>query len=163
MKKEAEAHAEDDKKRREDAEVMNDADAAIYSTDKLLEEMKGKVAAEKLDDIRAKVKELKEMKESKADVSKIKDKLEEINKLLQAASTELYKKAGAGAGAQGSQQGAGADAGQGFNPGQGPEEPESPDEEGGAKGGANAAGGAKHGSKVYDADYKVDDEKKKKK
>jgi len=147
MRKEAEAHAEDDKQRKDNAEVLNNADSAIYSTDKVLDEMKGKVADSKLDSIRDKIKELKELKEKNADVSKIKDKLDEVNKLLQEASTELYQKASQ------AQPGAGeAETQQGFSQGAGEEQEEDKPE-----------GKPKGKSKVYDADYKVDDDKKKKK
>ena len=93
MRKEAEQFAEQDKKRSEEAEVINQADTLVYTTEKLLKEIEGKVADNKLEEIKKLSEELKSLlKEDKKDVSKIKQKLEEMNKVVQEASTELYKK-----------------------------------------------------------------------
>ncbi len=92
MQKEAEKFAEEDKKRKEDAEIINEADALVYSTEKLLKEVEGKVDDKKIKDIKKHIDELKELLKEK-DVPKIKHKLEELNKIVQEASTELYKKA----------------------------------------------------------------------
>jgi molecular chaperone DnaK len=93
MRKEAESHAEEDTKRKEEAETINEADTLIYSTEKLFSEFKGKVSDSKLDEIKAKVGELKElMKPKDKDASKIKEKVDEINKIVQEASTELYRR-----------------------------------------------------------------------
>ncbi len=94
MRKDAEAHAEEDKKRRSEIETINNADTTVYSTEKMLEEMKDKIPADKISGIREKVDELKKLLEpEKKDVDALKAKLEELNKAAQAASTELYKKA----------------------------------------------------------------------
>ena len=52
MMKEAEAHAEEDRKRREDAEVRNNADSLVFQTEKLLKDQADKVAAEDRDEDR---------------------------------------------------------------------------------------------------------------
>ena len=94
MKKDAEAHSEEDKKNKEKIETLNTADATVFSTEKMLEEMKGKIAQDKLSSIQAKNDELKKLLEPKEkDVSVIKTKLDELNKEIQEASAELYKKA----------------------------------------------------------------------
>ena len=94
MRKEAEQFAEQDKKRSEEAEIINQADTLVYTTEKLLKEIEGKVANEKLDEIKKHSEELKSLlKDDKKNVTKIKQKLEEMNKVVQEASTELYKKA----------------------------------------------------------------------
>jgi len=94
MQREAEDFAEQDKKRREEVEVINQADSLIYSTDKLLEEMKDKIQDEKITKIKEELDALKSlMKEEKRDAEKIKEKLEDINKIVQEATTELYQKA----------------------------------------------------------------------
>ena len=49
MVKDAEAHAEDDRKRREEAEVRNNADSIVYQTEKVLREQGDKVTAEEKD------------------------------------------------------------------------------------------------------------------
>ncbi|MBD3249123.1 molecular chaperone DnaK [Candidatus Woesearchaeota archaeon] len=94
MQKEAEAHAEEDKKKKEEIETINKADALVYSTEKTLKDMKGKVDDKKLDDIKKHVDELKKLMEpEKKEVEKIKAKLDEIEKVSQAAATEMYQKA----------------------------------------------------------------------
>ena len=93
MKKEAEVHAEDDKKRKEEAETINEADTLVYTAEKLFDDMKGKVKDENIDKVKADVEELKKLlQEEKRDVSKIKSKLDEVNKKIQELSTELYQK-----------------------------------------------------------------------
>jgi molecular chaperone DnaK len=91
MKKEAEAHAEDDKKRMEEIAVLNEADGIVYSSEKLFEEMKGKVSENKIEDAKKAVQELKDLIPSK-DVAEIKKKVEETNKKIQELSMELYQK-----------------------------------------------------------------------
>jgi len=94
MKKEAEAHAEEDKKKREEIETVNNADATVYSTGKMLEELKGKIPEEKVLGIKAKAEELKKLLEpEQKDVAAIKAALEELNREVQGASSELYRKA----------------------------------------------------------------------
>ena len=95
MRKEAERFAEEDKKRKEEIETINNADALVYSTEKLLNEMKGKISAGNETKIGKEIEELKQLlgKEPK-DAKKIKEKMEEANKIIQQASIELYQKAG---------------------------------------------------------------------
>ncbi len=109
MKKDAEAHEAEDKKIKEEVETVNNADAMAYSTDKALEEMKGKIPEGKLSSIKAHNEELKKLLGGeKKDAAKIKAKLEELNKEVQQASTELYKKAQQG-GEENQKQGKGGD------------------------------------------------------
>ncbi len=94
MRKEAEEFAEQDKQQREEAEAVNQADTLVYSTEKLLSDFKGKVAPDKIEKIEKGIAELKELlKAVPKDASKIKEKMEEFNKVVQEASTELYQKA----------------------------------------------------------------------
>ncbi|MBN2421949.1 molecular chaperone DnaK [Candidatus Woesearchaeota archaeon] len=93
MKKEADAHASEDKKRQEEVEVVNQADTLIYTTDKLLSEFKGKVEDARLNEIKKLIDELKElMKPEKKDIDALKKKLEEVNQKVQQVSTEMYQK-----------------------------------------------------------------------
>ena len=93
MRKEAEVHAEDDKKRKEEIETINQADTLVYTTEKLFEDMKGKVSDSKLDDVKKEIDELKKLlAEEKRDISAIKKKLDEVNKKVQDMSTEMYQK-----------------------------------------------------------------------
>lgn len=94
MKKDAEAHAEEDKKMKEEVETINNADATVYSTEKMLGEMKDKIPEDKIKTIKEKNEELKKLLEpEKKDINALKAKLEELNKVVQEASAELYKKA----------------------------------------------------------------------
>ncbi|MBR9691940.1 molecular chaperone DnaK [Candidatus Woesearchaeota archaeon] len=93
MQKDAESHAEEDKKKKEEIETVNKADTFIYTMEKTKKDMKGKVDDKKLDEIQKHVDELKElMKPEKKDVAKIKAKLDEVEKIAQEAATELYAK-----------------------------------------------------------------------
>ena len=97
MRKDAEMHSEQDKKRIEEAETINQADAVVYSTDKVLKEMEGKVSGDKIDKVKKELEALKKLLEPEnKNFREIKEKLGEFNKAMQDASTELYNKAGAG-------------------------------------------------------------------
>ncbi len=105
MRKEAELHAEEDKRRKEEIETVNQADTLIYTTEKMLKDFKDKLPSDKKKPIEDKLKELKdEMNKERRDVSAIKKKMEELNKVVQDASVEMYKNASASnAGSQSSQ------------------------------------------------------------
>src|SRR3989339_852444 len=84
MKKEAESHAEEDKKRKEEVEAINQADTLVYTTEKLFKDFESKVPAKELEEVKGKVLELKELiKPQQKDVEAIKKKLEEIESLIQ--------------------------------------------------------------------------------
>lgn len=96
MRKEAERYAEDDKKKKEEIETINQADTLIYTTEQTMKDMEGKVDEAKLKPLKDKIEELKElMKPEKKDVKKVKAKLDEVTKMAQDAATELYQKAAA--------------------------------------------------------------------
>ncbi len=116
MRKDAEANAESDKKKKEEIETINNADTLIYSTEKLFKDMKGKVDDKKIEEIQKMIDELKKLMEpEKKDVAAIKKKYDEINEKVQAMSTEMYQKVAeeqakqqqAAGGAEGAQPGAG--------------------------------------------------------
>lgn len=93
MRKEAEQHAEEDKVRKGEVETINEADTMLYTAEKTMEEMKGKVSDQKLEAIKAPLAELKElMKAEKKDVAAIKAKLEQLQKVVQDAAVEMYQK-----------------------------------------------------------------------
>lgn len=106
MQKEAESHAEEDKKRAEEAEVVNHADTLLYTTEKSIKDMEGKVPQSDLDALKAKMEELRSAlgKEPK-DIPAIKSASDALMDVAQKAATELYKKASAAQG--GAQGGAG--------------------------------------------------------
>ena len=105
MKKESEQFAEADRKRKEEVEIVNNADTAAYSAEKMLEELKEKVPAQTAEKIKGLAGEIRELvAASTKDTGKIKSKMDELNREMQTFSSELYK----GAGAHGQQQGGGA-------------------------------------------------------
>jgi molecular chaperone DnaK len=109
MRKDAEAHAEDDKKQREEVELRNEADNAVYRTEKLLKESGDKMAAAEKTKIEDAVKAVKEALKA-TDGDAIKAASEKLNEAWQTASAELYKAAAAKAQAGKTQQ-PGPDAG----------------------------------------------------
>jgi molecular chaperone DnaK len=94
MRKEAEEHAAEDKKRKEEIETVNEADAAVYAAEKMLSELKEKADKEKLKDAETRLDSLKAaLKADKRDTEEIKNKLKELNAAMQGIGTELYQKA----------------------------------------------------------------------
>jgi molecular chaperone DnaK len=91
MRKDAEAAAKDDEVRRKDVETINEADAIVYSTEKLYPDLEGKVKADTIDSVKKEVSKLKELMEAeKRDVVGVRKQLEIVNKVVQEATTELY-------------------------------------------------------------------------
>lgn len=95
MKRDAEANAEADKKRKEEVDTLNGADALIFQTEKQLKEFGDKIPADKKGAIESSLAELKLAFESKA-IDSIKPKMEELTAAFQAASQDMYNAAGAG-------------------------------------------------------------------
>jgi molecular chaperone DnaK len=96
MKREAEANADADKKAKEKADKLNEADAMIFQTEKQLKEFGDKLSADKKQPIESALQELKRAYETK-EVGNIQPALDKINQAWKEASEELYK---AQAGAQ---------------------------------------------------------------
>jgi molecular chaperone DnaK len=94
MKKEAEAHADDDKKKQELIEARNIADSMMYTTEKMMKDIEDKKVASVTDDEKKKVQEgltkLKEVKD-KDDVEAIKKAVDELSTSAQAVGTKLYQ------------------------------------------------------------------------
>jgi molecular chaperone DnaK len=95
MRKDAESHAEDDKKRREEVEVRNEADNAVYRTEKMLKDNADKLAAADKSKIEGAVNAVKEALKGSYTTA-IKSASEKLNEAWQAASAELYKSASQG-------------------------------------------------------------------
>lgn len=114
MKAEAEANAEADKKAKETADKLNEADAMIFQTEKQLSEFGDKLSDDKKKPIEEALEELKKAYESK-DLALIDPALTKINEAWKVASEEMYKaQADAQANGAGASSGAGAgDAGAG--------------------------------------------------
>ena len=138
MVKEAEAHAAEDKKRRELIEARNNADSLIHSTEKSLKEFGEKIGASERSDIESKLADLKTAKDGE-DTKAIQDKMQALSQAAMKLGEAMYKAA------QQEQQAGAAPGG------------ESP----GGTGGSGQAGSGD--GKVVDADFEeVDPDDKKK-
>jgi len=132
--KDAEAHAEEDKKKKEEIEVKNNAESLVYNSEKTLKDLGDKISGEEKAKVETEIDNTKKALETN-DTEKIKEATEKLTKVFYDMSEQLYKNAnpnGAqGAGVDSNAAGAGTD------------------------NGANGDNG-----NVYDADYKVEDDNK---
>jgi molecular chaperone DnaK len=106
MKQEAEVNAEADKKAKETAEKINQADSLIFQTEKQLKEFGDKIPADKKQPIEDALKKLKDAHASK-DLAAIDTAMTELNTVFQAASQEMYNASQAQGGPQGGPTGGG--------------------------------------------------------
>ncbi len=90
MRKDAEAHAEEDRKRRELIEARNHADNTAYAAEKALKEFGDKVPAEVKSDIEAKVAEVKRVAEGE-DVAAMKAATEKLGEAIQKIGASVYE------------------------------------------------------------------------
>jgi molecular chaperone DnaK len=95
LKKESEQFAEADKKKKEEAEIKNEADNLVYSAEKLVkEDLKDKIKPEQAERINKAAQELKDAISSN-NSDTMKSKTQELKTILGEVSTEVYKAAGA--------------------------------------------------------------------
>ncbi len=132
MVAQAEQYAEQDKKKMEEAQIMNDADSLLYTSEKTKTDLAGKISKESEDKITAAGGDLRKAMEGK-NPDEVKSKSEALRKILQEVGTAVYQQQ-----AQAAQATAG---------GGGP--------------GPTTQGGAPGDGTMTDADYKVVDEDKK--
>ena len=127
--KDAQAHAEEDKKKKEEIEVKNNAESLVYNSEKTLKDLGDKISGEEKAKVEAEIDNTKKALET-SDTAKIKEATEKLTKVFYDMSEQLYKNANpnGATGAQGTE-----------NAGEGPK--------------TDANGN------VYDADYKVEDDK----
>jgi molecular chaperone DnaK len=108
MRKDAELHADDDRKQKEEIETRNEADNAVYRTEKMLKDNKDKISEGDRGKIESALTEVKEALKG-SDSAAIKTASEKLNEAWQAVSAELYKaaseKARAGKGPEAAQPG----------------------------------------------------------
>ena len=128
--KDAEAHAEEDKKRKDEIEVKNNAESLIYNSEKTLTELGDKISGEEKAKIENEIEATKKALESN-NTETIKEATEKLTKVFYEMSEQLYKNANPNAGAEGA---ASNETAEGAN---------------------NDDNG-----NVYDADYKVEDDNK---
>ena len=136
MVKEAKEHEEEDKKRKEEIEVKNNADSLIYTTEKTISELQDKISSEQKTKIENALKDAKSALELD-DIEKIKQETEKLQKVLQEVGASVYQEAASKMAQE--QQG---------KEEQQEKEPEKTESKGKGKKG-----------KVVDADFKVDEEK----
>ncbi|NLY89057.1 MAG: molecular chaperone DnaK [Firmicutes bacterium] len=98
LMKEAEAHAEEDKKRREQAELRNEADSLIYSVDKTLKDLGDKAATDHVERINKAKEELSQALAGE-DYDLIREKKEALQKVLHELSATIYHQTSGGAAA----------------------------------------------------------------
>jgi molecular chaperone DnaK len=101
MVKDAEAHAEEDRKRRDEAEIRNNADSLVYQTEKVLRDQGDKVSAEEKAAVEEPLANLKKALEG-SDTAAIKEATETLMTASQAFSQKLYEAAARDANAAGS-------------------------------------------------------------
>lgn len=89
--KEAEMYAEQDKKKKEEAELRNEADTIIYTAERTKAELGDKVPKQDIDRINAAIQELKKALEGK-DINEIRSKNESLKKVLQEVGASVYRK-----------------------------------------------------------------------
>lgn len=130
--KEAEKYAAEDKKKKEEVDIRNNADSMVFQCEKQLNELGDKLSSEDKSKIQDEVNKVKEALKG-TDTENIKKATEELTQAFYEISSKMYQNTGAGA------DGA---AGAGFDP------------SAGAQGGPEMGGS----DNVYDADYKVVDE-----
>lgn len=128
MISDAQSHAQDDAKRREEAQVKNEAEQTIYETEKQLRELGEQLPSDLKNEVQSKLTNLREAKES-GDVDRIRTSLEALRQALYKMSEQLYQRSAPGEGTAG---------------------------EPGANGGGEAPGGAPEEGEVIEAEYKAE-------
>ena len=92
MKKEAEEFADVDKKKKEEIETKNQAEALVYTMDKTMKDFGGKISKEQFAEIEKEKNELKDLIKNN-DTERLKVKIEDINKKIHEISTKMYQEA----------------------------------------------------------------------
>jgi len=124
MRKDAELHADEDRKHREEIEARNEADNAVYRTEKMLKDNAEKISGDNKSRVEKALADVKEALKG-SDSAAIKSASEKLNEAWQAVSADLYKAASEK-----------AQAGRGGGPGAGPQAGPEPGPEAGSRGGA---------------------------
>jgi len=133
MKREAKEHAAEDKKKKEEVEIKNNADNLVFQTKKQMEELKDKLPADAKGRLESGIQKVEDALKTN-DVEKIKAATEDLTKIWNEISQTIYQQQGA-TGQPGAQQA-------------------------GATGGQQASGEKKEDNDVQDASYEVVDDDK---
>lgn len=99
MKRDAEAHAEEDRRRREEVELRNQADSLAYAAEKTVREAGDKIPADVRSEIEAAVSDLRSSLGGEASADTIRSQVARLNEALQKAGSAVYSQDGAQAGA----------------------------------------------------------------
>ncbi|MET1014373.1 MAG: molecular chaperone DnaK [Paenisporosarcina sp.] len=94
MVKEAEANAEADKVRKEEAELKNEADQMVFMTEKTLKDLEGKVSEEEVKQAEEAKEELKAALEA-GNLEDVRTKKDKLNEIVQALTMKMYEQAAA--------------------------------------------------------------------
>ncbi|MGA2665251.1 MAG: Hsp70 family protein, partial [Nitrososphaerales archaeon] len=146
MVRDAEQYADQDKKKMEEAQMLNEADSALYTAEKTKTDLTGKISDEDVAKIDSASRDLRKAIETK-DFGQVKSKSEHLRKVLQDVGTQVYQRAAQEAQAAQKAQGGGGQA-PGSGSSQGPA-------------GSGSSQGEPDDGNVTDASYKVMDEDKK--
>jgi molecular chaperone DnaK len=101
MKKDAEVHEDEDKKKKESVEAKNEADSLIFTAEKVMGDLGDRMTPEEKGKVNIKIESLKKAIESD-DISSMNNAKEDLNKTLQEFSSRLYQAAGAEGASSGS-------------------------------------------------------------
>jgi molecular chaperone DnaK len=98
--KEAEMHASEDRQKREEVELRNQADQMVYQAEKVLKENESRIPAEVKSEVESKMEALKTASKG-SDIGALRRAMDEFNDALQKVGQHIYQGAGATAGAAG--------------------------------------------------------------
>jgi molecular chaperone DnaK len=90
MRKDAEAHADDDRKRKEEVEARNEADNAVYRSEKMLKDNADKISGDNKAKLEAAISAAKEALKG-SDTAALKTAADKLNEAAQGVSAEIYK------------------------------------------------------------------------
>lgn len=99
MKNEAALHADEDKKKKENVEIKNQADSVVFTTEKLIKESGDKMKPEDKKELEEKAEALKKIKDTEQ-FDEMKKKMEELNTVAQKIGAAMYASAGSAQGQQ---------------------------------------------------------------
>jgi len=114
MVRDAESHSEDDKKRKEEVEIRNNANSLVHAAERLVKDLEGKISDTDKTKLEEQRTELEKALNENADIERVKTLSEEIQQTMFAISSAAYQQAGAGeaeqtAGAEGTEESKPAD------------------------------------------------------
>lgn len=94
MQKEAEEHADEDKKKKEEADLRNEVDSLIFTTEKTLKEVGDKVPADEVSKVKDALEDLKKAQKDN-NLDEMKEKKDALSKVAQDLAVKLYQANGA--------------------------------------------------------------------